>query len=115
MKSIKPYNFIMFQGSTFTLPLRLTSNDVPIDLTDYTFAGQMRTSVSAAIATENFTFTVQVPATGGIVIVSLTDAETAAIVARQYVYDIEMTDGDGSTTRILQGTITVDPEVTRGV
>jgi hypothetical protein len=38
---------------------------------------------------------------------------TAAIEEAIYVYDLEITSGAGIVTRLLQGQITVNPEVTR--
>ena len=44
---------------------------------------------------------------------SMTPAVTGAIEEGMYVYDMEITSGSGSRTRLLQGEVTVNPEVTR--
>jgi hypothetical protein len=39
--------------------------------------------------------------------------QTAAITAGPYVYDLEMVSPASVVTRLIEGTIIVDPEVTR--
>ena len=46
------------------------------------------------------------------VLIALSAAQTAAIPAGKYVYDIENHDGAGTVARILEGTLYVKPEVT---
>jgi hypothetical protein len=43
----------------------------------------------------------------------MTSSTTAAIEEGIYVYDLEITSGSSIVTRLLQGNITVNPEVTR--
>jgi hypothetical protein len=43
----------------------------------------------------------------------MTAATTRAIEEGIYVYDVEMTSGAGTVTRVLQGRVTVTAEVTR--
>jgi hypothetical protein len=43
----------------------------------------------------------------------MTNSTTSGIEEGIYVYDIEITSGSGSVTRILEGKATVSPEVTR--
>lgn len=52
------------------------------------------------------------PATGQI-LVHATATQTGAIVAGDYVYDLEITSPAGIVTRLLQGRATVSPQVTR--
>ena len=52
-------------------------------------------------------------ASGGIITVAMTASVTAAIEEGIYVYDLEITSGAGIVTRLLQGEVTVNPEVTR--
>ena len=103
-------NVVIDQGTTFSLELNLTNDDTTAkDLTNYTVTSQMRKSYEATTATA-FT-TAQVNATGKITI-SLTAAETAAIKAGRYVYDINI-ESSTETLRVLEGIVTVTPEVTR--
>jgi len=43
----------------------------------------------------------------------LTDTQTSAIEAGRYVYDLVITDGSGSKSRVVEGQATVTPGVTR--
>ena len=43
----------------------------------------------------------------------MTNSTTAAIEEGVYVYDIEITSGAGTVTRLMEGNVTVNPEVTR--
>jgi len=58
--------------------------------------------MTTAIATDRTT---------GILSISLTANQTAALDPERYVYDVEITSGTGSVTRVLEGIITVRPEV----
>ena len=44
---------------------------------------------------------------------SLTNAQTDALKAGRYVYDLMVTDGSGSKSRVVEGQATVTPGVTR--
>ena len=43
---------------------------------------------------------------------SMTPVVTGAIEEGMYVYDMEIRSGSGTVTRLLQGEVTVTPEVT---
>ena len=43
---------------------------------------------------------------------SMTPAVTGAIEEGIYVYDLEITSSSGTVTRLIQGEVTVTPEVT---
>ena len=51
--------------------------------------------------------------TQGILSISATATATAALEEGIYVYDLELTTSAGVVTRLLQGQVTVSPEVTR--
>jgi hypothetical protein len=44
---------------------------------------------------------------------NMTNSVTGAIEEGMYVYDVEITSGTGTVTRIMEGQVTVNPEVTR--
>ena len=103
-------NVVIDQGTTFSLELNLTNDDASAkDLANYTVTSQMRKSYDAATFT-SFT-TAKVDATGKVTI-SLTAAETAALKSGRYVYDIEIA-SSSETLRVLEGIVTVTPNVTR--
>lgn len=51
--------------------------------------------------------------TNGNITLVLTAAETAALAAGRYVYDLELVSSGGQVKRIIEGILTVTPEVTR--
>jgi hypothetical protein len=60
-------------------------------------------------------FTVNViNAANGTMKMELSSSTTAGIAAGRYVYDLEIhTSGDATVKRIIQGSVTLNPEVTR--
>lgn len=105
-------NLILDQGSTFSTTVEVTDeNDDPIDLTGYTGAGQIRKHYTSSNATA---FSVSLGGATGTISLGLTAVQTANLVAGRYVFDIELTStGSGAVSRILEGIVTVTPQVTR--
>jgi hypothetical protein len=112
MASLK--NLALDQGATFFVTLYLSdAADVPLDITLYTLRGQMRRSYYSS---DSVALTITSPnPTQGVMNVSLTPTETAALRPGRYVYDIEIasTTAPFNVTRVLQGIITVQPEATK--
>ena len=103
-------NITIDQGTTFSLTITLTNDDGTAKvLTDYTVAAQLRKSYYTNTYTA-FT-TAKIDGTGEITI-SLTAAQTSDIKSGRYVYDIEIA-SSAETLRILEGIVTVTPEVTK--
>lgn len=105
-------NLVIDQGSTYSTTLTLTDEDGDaLDLTNNIAQAQIRKSYSSLTYTS---FTASVNVAAGEVLLSLTAAETANMVAGRYVYDVELTDTiANSVTRIVEGIVTVTPQVTR--
>jgi hypothetical protein len=107
------YNLQIDQGSDFAVNLALKEGGVATDLTSYSARAQMRTTKDAASPAATFTCTIMNP-TAGTLQMSLPNATSAALDAGLYYYDLEIyTSGDGIVTRILEGTVTIDQNVTR--
>ena len=107
------YNLVIDQGSDFALDLIVKQGGSPLNLTNYTGRAQLRTSVSASSASASFVIT-KTNAAEGALKMELSASTTSAIAAGQYVYDLEIyTSGDAAVKRILQGEVTLTPEVTR--
>lgn len=101
------------QGSTFESTIDLVTDDgAVINVAGYVFSGQIRKSYYSSNATANLTMTI-VDAANGNVKVSLSAANTANIKAGRYLYDIKMTDTSNIVTRLVEGIITITPQVTR--
>ena len=106
------YNFILEQGATFTRTLTVKENNSAMNLSGYSVASKMRSTHDSSTVVGTFTCTIS-NATGGIITMSMTNSVTGAIEEGIYVYDLEMTSGSGVVTRLMEGTVTVNPEVTR--
>lgn len=102
------------QGTTFNNVINLTDDvtNAYINVAGYTVRSQMRRSYFSANASANITCTITDAANGEITM-SMTAANTALLKAGRYLYDLEVVDVAGNTSRILEGIITVTPEVTR--
>jgi hypothetical protein len=108
------HNITIEQGATFLRTLTLkNSDDTPFDLTGYTARGQIRRNHRSGNVAASFTCTITDP-TAGEIQIKLTAATTADLPIYDHVYDIEIELTAASTvSRILEGTVTVSPEVTR--
>ena len=102
-------NLVIDQGTTFASSIEvLDENDNAVDLQNYVARGQMRKTYSSSNAV-NFTTTTNT----GMLVISLTATQTANIVAGRYVYDVELVDNQNTVVRILEGIVTITPEVTK--
>lgn len=107
-------NLQMDQGSTFQATIELqTANGSRFDLRGWNVRSQMRKTHAASSATVSFTASHD--GVGGIITLALTSVQTAAIAPGTYFYDVEIYDGavPPSVTRVIEGSITVTPEVTK--
>ncbi|MBU2578039.1 hypothetical protein KKA69_04385, partial [Patescibacteria group bacterium] len=102
------------QGSTWLLTLTIKqSTGAAMDLTDYTARGMIRKKYKSEDPIEEFHCTVLTPKADGQIEVTLSATETALVPAKTYVYDIEIENNTGYVTRVMQGKLKVDPEVTK--
>lgn len=101
------------QGTSFESRLDLTNDDgTAINVTDYVFLSQIRKSYYSNTPTANITITVD-DANNGVIRMSMDPSVTANIKAGRYVYDLKMTSANNVTTRVIEGVITVTPQVSR--
>jgi hypothetical protein len=87
---------------------------VPINLSNYTAQLQLRTSYDAVSASLNLSSGsgITITANSGRIAISATATQTGALVAGDYVYDLEI-NLSGVITRLIQGRAIVRPQVTR--
>lgn len=103
-------NLLIDQGATFSTVINLEDTaGAPIDLSTYTGASQMRKHFTSS---NSVSFNVSLSNTG-VVTLALTANQTTNLTAGRYVYDVEVTDGSGIISRIVEGIVTVSPNVTR--
>jgi hypothetical protein len=114
--SAATHNFTIDQGSDwFTTFVYKDSAGTVINLTGYTAALQIRDTYADSATDLSLTVGsgITITAASGKIDVRATAAQTGAIAAGQYVYDLEITSSGGVVTRLVQGKITVSPQVTR--
>ncbi len=104
-------NLVVDQGATFETVLTLTQdNGDLIDLTGYTGTAQLRKHYTSSNSTS---FTVTLGGANGTVTLGMSANTTANVVAGRYVYDVELVDSGNIATRLIEGIVTVTPQVTR--
>ena len=106
-------NLFIDQGTDFSINVDVTDalGEV-LNLTGYSTAAQIRKTYSSSSAAATFTTSTGTPSEGKVTM-SLTDTQTSALEAGRYVYDLLITDGSGSISRVVEGQATVTPGVTR--
>jgi len=102
------------QGTTFSNIINITDDttNTPVNIQGYIVSSQIRRSYYSANATANITCTIT-DALDGEITMSMTAANTANIKAGRYLFDVETIDTVGNVSRILEGIITVTPQITR--
>ena len=107
------YDLVIDQGSDFAIDLTITEAGTAKNLSGYAGRAQMRTSHTNSSVAASFTVNV-INAANGTMKMELSASTTAGIAAVRYVYDLEIhTSGDATVKRIIQGSVTLNPEVTR--
>lgn len=97
-------NILVEQGATFSKTLTIESSPgTPLNVSAYTFTGAMKRSLVDSQAAATFSFDKTNAATG-VVVWTLTAAQTANIAAQVHKYDVNMINStSGETTRLLEG------------
>jgi hypothetical protein len=107
------------QGSDVTITLNLTdTNGAKKNLTNYAATAKLKKNYNSDSSdTTSFTAAIPTPATDGVITLALTNAQTDALKAGRYVYDVEIAFVDSDTNtireRILEGRVQVTPSVTK--
>jgi hypothetical protein len=113
--SATPTKLTCQQGATFTRTMTWSIDGVPVDLSDYTAAMQVKATYSSPTALVTLTSDpvagITLGGTTGVVTIVIDAEDTSDLPAGTYVYDLEMTGPDG-VTRLLEGQFVVTPEVT---
>ena len=105
-------NLYVDQGSFYRTYVTVSSADgSALDLTNYTVASQMRKSYQSSTAYD-FTTSISNP-TAGRVQIQLTSEASRLIPPGKYLYDLEVTSPSGEKTRVVEGLVLVNPEITK--
>lgn len=104
-------NIIIDQGTDFAAIIDLeTTSSTPYNLVGHTVAAQMRKNYSSSTAT---TFSCSHSGASGQISITLNKNATVILEPGRYLYDIEITSSSGTVTRVVEGTATVTPGMTR--
>jgi hypothetical protein len=119
MQAPATLNLTMYQGASFDYNLVWNTTEgtvtTPVNLTNWSARMQVRNSYDASEAALSLTSGtgITLGGTAGSILIEATATQTATILAGPYVYDLEMVSPASVVTRLVEGTIIVDPEVTR--
>jgi hypothetical protein len=103
-------NLVIDQGTTFTTTFDVSdSSNTAIDFSTYTARSQLRKAYESSIS---YPFSVALSSNGYITL-SMTANTTNVISAGRYVYDVEVQATNGDVLRIVEGIVTITPQVTR--
>ena len=106
-------NFTIDQGTTFSSTVTVKdSTGSALDLTGYTATANMALGYASTRTRTALTIAFASDRTTGDVTMSLTATQTAALEApARYVFDMDITDSSGTVTRIIEGLMTIRPNV----
>ena len=107
-------NLTIDQGATFSSDVTVKdANNNAFDLTGYTAEAKMAKGYQSTKTRTSITCTISADATTGVITLSLTADQTSSLEEGRYVYDLEILQTSSSTiTRVIEGIITVRPQVT---
>lgn len=105
--------FTVEQGGETSYSWGLTdSNGDPVDLTDATFAGEIRKSATSELGA-TMDFSISTPATAGVFTMSVSESEGGNLRRDEvYEYDVFLTESGSPRRKILKGPAVTDDNVT---
>ena len=112
-------NLTIYKGTTFVKSFQWKTGDplTPVDLTGFKIRAQFRSKQSSPDVLEEFTSTnskiVITSAVEGKFHMILDATQTSHIDYKSAVYDLEVEDATGVVIRLIEGSVSVNPEVTR--
>lgn len=101
-------NFTIEQGTDIQIDINISDVDI-VDISGYTARSQMRRHYQSTTY-HTFTATVQDSNT---VVLTMSATNSSNVSPGRYVYDVEIISPSNTVTRLVEGLITVTPEVTR--
>jgi len=109
------HNFYCEQGATFSSVLTWKDeNGNPINVTGYAAQMQVRSKpcTDAILTLSNTNGKIALGGALGTITLTLAASETDDLKPGTYIYDLEMSQS-GTVTRLIEGSFTVSPEVTK--
>lgn len=105
------------QGSSFSIAITVQEDGSAKDLSAFTPRASMRPSIDSPDTQKtDFTFDTTNASTG-VILMKLSHSVSTAMTDGVYFYDLEIFEGtapnETSVTRLMQGKVTINPQVTR--
>ena len=113
------YDLYIEKGTSFERVLTLKESDNSIyDLTGFTAEMDVRETISSettilSLTTEGSGAQISIDSEEGTITITIDKAVLTAITQSEGVYDLEITDSEGLTTRLIEGKVFFSDEVTR--
>jgi hypothetical protein len=100
------------QGSDFTVEIELENDDgTPMNLMGFQVYSQFRKSYGSTVG---YTFETSIMnAAAGKISLTLLGVDSSLIKPGRYLYDVEIINQDGRKSRVIEGIVTINPEITR--
>jgi len=115
--SATTYDITIEKAATFTLSIIWKdSTGTLINLTGYTAHMQVRKSYTTSEIDLNLSTSngaIVLGGSAGTIVVTATATLTLALTIKAGLYDLVLTSGGGVATRLLEGSVTISPEITQ--
>ena len=108
-------NLKMWQGASWSYTLTWTLASGPVNLGGYSARLQARESIASSTPVLSLTSSdgIALGGSAGTITLTRSATQTAALPPGRYVYDLELETAGGVVTRLVEGILTIDAEVTR--
>ena len=104
---------VVDQGADFSTTITVRdTNGTEVNLASYVGHAQVRKHYTSTTA-HNMQVVFESPRTSGQITLKLSRVQTANLAAGRYLYDVEVTDSANTRSRLVEGIVTVTPQVTR--
>jgi len=101
------YDFVIDQGSEFELQIQLFDDNDEPDLEPYTARGKLKKHY-----TSSNSYTLDCSVSDGVLTVGMTSTYSSNCVPGRYVYDVEIINNSNAVFRVIEGIVTLSPNVT---
>lgn len=101
------YDFVIDQGSEFSLQIELFTDDGEPDLEEYEARGKLKKHF-----TSSNSYTLDCSVSNGVLTVMMASGYSANCTPGRYVYDVELENASNAVFRVIEGVATISPNVT---
>jgi len=111
------HDLLLEQGATFSRSITWKDEDgAPINITGYSARLQVRKDASSPTTVLEMTTTngrISITGPSGILNLTVAASDTEDLPPGSYLYDLELESPGGVVTRLLEGSLSISPEVSR--